>query len=109
MINVLHKSGQTQWVNSNMLSFGSKNPGIFLRGTPKIFADLRVWFFVHILPKLKTELVMLFHKTNKQISDVLKSLVWDTILEKTDLHGTVFSEDYNRYLRPLLEEENEMK
>ena len=41
---------------------------------------------------------MLFYKTNKQISDVLKSLVWDTILEKADLHGTVFSEDYNRYL-----------
>ncbi|XP_030941289.1 uncharacterized protein LOC115966091 [Quercus lobata] len=91
-----------KWSNTmgqfNMLSFGSKNPGIVLQGTPKIFADLRVWFFIHILPKLKTELEMLFYKTNKEISDELKRLVWDTILEKADLGGPGFSEDYNQYL-----------
>ena len=41
---------------------------------------------------------MLFYKTNKQISDELKSLVWDTILKKADLDGPGFSEDYNQYL-----------
>ena len=34
-----------KWSNTigqfNMLSFGSKNPGIVLQGTPKIFADLK--------------------------------------------------------------------
>ena len=91
-----------KWSNTigqfNMLSFDSKNPGIVLQGTPKIFDDLRVWLFIHILPKLKTELEMLFYKTNKQIYDELKSLVWDTILEKADLDGPGFSEDYNCYL-----------
>ena len=52
-----------KWSNTigqfNMLSFGSINPGIFLQGTPKIFAYLREWFFIHIWPKLKTELEML--------------------------------------------------
>ncbi|KAK7846274.1 hypothetical protein CFP56_008161 [Quercus suber] len=87
-----------KWSNTmgqfNMLSFGSKNPGI----APKIFTNLRVWFFIRILAKLETELEMLFYKTNKQISDDLKRLVWDTIVEKADYDEPGFSEDYNQYL-----------
>ncbi len=84
-----------------MVSFCTKKkPGIVVQGTPKRFDQLRVWFFIHILPKLNTELEMeiVFYKTNTQVSVELKRLVWDTLLEKFNFKRPGFSEDYNLYI-----------
>ena len=90
-------SNDKLWSNTmgqfNMLSFCSKNPGISLLGTPKF--RLGRWFFSCVLPKLDRELEMLFYKRNKQVSDKLKSLVWEMILGKSRSVSPVFSEDYN--------------
>jgi hypothetical protein len=85
----------------NMVSFCTKKkPGIVVQGTPKRFDQLRVWFFIHILPKLNTELEMeiVFYKTNTQVSVELKRLVWDTLLEKFNFKRPGFSEDCNLYI-----------
>ncbi|XP_030939987.1 uncharacterized protein LOC115964898 [Quercus lobata] len=95
----LFVSNDKLWSNTmgqfNMLSFCSKNPGIDLHGTPKFFVDLRVLFFSHILPRISRELEMLFYRTNKQVSDELKSLVWDKIKENPNVYKSVLSVDYN--------------
>ena len=38
---------------------------------------------------------MLFYRTNKQVSDELKSLVWDKIKENPNVYKSVLSVDYN--------------
>ena len=96
-------SCKPRWSNSmgqfNMLSYSTKNkPGISQQGTPKFFADFRVWFVIQILPKLYRELEMLSYKTNKPISRELKQLIWDTLQEKGNLESSGFSEDYNYYI-----------
>ncbi|GMY32480.1 hypothetical protein FCV25MIE_27722 [Fagus crenata] len=96
-------SFKPRWSNSmgqfNMLSYSTKNkPGISQQGTPKFFADFRVWFVIQILPKLNRELEMLSYKTNKPISRELKQLIWDTLREKVELEKSIFSDDYTSYI-----------
>ena len=85
----------------NMVSFCTKiKPGILVQETPKRFDQLRVWFFIHILPKLNTELEIVLYKTNTQVSVELKRLVWDTLLEKFNFKDQGFPKTItSTYLR----------
>ena len=102
IVNIDQLPEKQRWSNSmgqfNMVIFFSKNkPGI-AEGKPKFFAELKVWFYHHILPELNLRLEKNFYMTNKQISNDLKRLVWEIFLEKLNPQTQGFFKDYNLYI-----------